>query len=81
MEYSRSAGVFLSGAILSIIGPLATWAAFLAAALRPQEGALFFSIGCAAVGLTLLGFIQLIVSVFRAFRKIDSLYTPQRQRV
>ncbi len=73
MQHSRSAGLFLSGVIFSFLGPILAWAAFFTAALRPGEGQLFFMAGFVAAGLSLLGFIQLIVSVYRAFRKIDAI--------
>jgi len=73
LHYSRSAGLFLSGVIFSILGPVLAWAAFLAAAFRPGEGQVFFMAGFVAAGLGLLGFIQLIVSVYRAMRKIDAI--------
>ncbi|GAA5188388.1 hypothetical protein GCM10023346_00310 [Arthrobacter gyeryongensis] len=79
LEFSKSAGVFLSGIIFIVGGSVLSWAfSYFAGVLvsRNSDPQLFVILAYCALGLVLLGFIQLVVAAYRALVKIDALHVP-----
>ncbi|MFK4295009.1 putative membrane protein [Arthrobacter sp. GAS37] len=79
MEFSKSASVFLSGIIFIVGGSALSWFfGFIAgvAVTRNSDPQLFVILAFCALGLVLLGFIQLVVAAYRALVKIDALRVP-----
>lgn len=79
MQFKRSAGVFVAGVTLILVGPLlaligTTFGTWSFTSLRDGNMSGVF-IGLAALGgrVSLIGFILLVVSAHRALVKIDAL--------
>lgn len=83
MEFNKSAGVFLSGIIFIVGGSALYWFFNLLAGVaitRTSDPQLFVILAFCALGLVLLGFIQLVLAAYRAL-KIDALSVPAPRTV
>lgn len=84
LEFSKSAGLFLSGIIFIVGGSVLSWAFnFFAGILvsRNSDPQLFMVLTSCALGLVVLGFIQMVVAAYRALVKIDALHVPAPRAV